>query len=446
MQYRESYNQKFERIAGQTLFGLLKEKQQNFIRRLAHRYRFTMQELRQVVEACRDLDMWGEESLENWWLSHFPEPEKDANLRQLKQARLQNLQAHLYTLRTMAKSYDQLHPSYPKYTGKKIVVKESDKNIFGWCPVASEKTVCCNLRTIDAVEGCAFGCSYCTIQTFYREEYVFDAHLKDKLQAIDLDAGRFYHIGTGQSSDSLIWGNRNGLLDDLVQFARQRPNVLLELKTKSDNIDYFLDHDVPQNIFCSWSLNPQEIIDREEYYTAGLEARLRAARAVADKGMKVSFHFHPIIYYDHWHSAYPAIARRIMQEFDPQEILFISFGSVTFIKPVIKKIRATGISSKILQMNFVSDPHGKLTYADDIKIEKFTTMYQTFSPWHDRVFFYLCMEKASIWERSLGYVYTNNEEFERELIRHSVRKMDPLKKLLEAGIVSLPDEGIKERN
>jgi spore photoproduct lyase len=43
-------------------------------------------------------------------------------------------------------------------------------------------------------------------------------------------------------------------------------------------------------------------------------------------------------------------------------------------------------------------------------------MYQTFNAWHDKVFFYLCMEKAAIWEPSLGYVYDTNEQFEQAML------------------------------
>src|SRR3990172_8145513 len=121
------------------------------------------------------------------------------------------------------------------------------------CPVASEETVCCNLRTIDAVENCAFGCSYCTIQTFYSDTFKFDADFTTKLKKIKLDLNRFYHFGTGQSSDSLVWGNKNGTLDALCQFAKGAPNVLLEFKTKSNNLRYLLENDIPANIVCSWS-------------------------------------------------------------------------------------------------------------------------------------------------------------------------------------------------
>ena len=43
----------------------------------------------------------------------------------------------------------------------------------------------------------------------------------------------------------------------------------------------------------------------------------------------------------------------------------------------------------------------------------FRTMYRAFAPWHGRVFMYLCMEKATIWDQAFGWRYASNDEFER---------------------------------
>ncbi len=421
MSDRNEYSEKFQRFIVQTFFNQLPQEDQDVLRAWAARYRFTFQEIRQVAEYGRDLMMWQEEGLSEWQQKHGKN--RDAQFR-TKEQLLAALHAYMHSLKEIPKTYPEAGLKRPKKREKsKIVSEHSEKNVFGDCPVASEKTVCCNLKTIDAVESCVFGCSYCTIQTFYRDKITIDDRLGEKLRQLQLDENRYYHIGTGQSSDSLAFGNRNGILDDLAAFARVHPNVILELKTKSNNIRYFLENDVPNNMFCSWSLNPQEVIENEEHFSAGLEDRLKAARRVADRGLKVSFHFHPIVYYRYWATTYPAIARRVQEMFDPAEVLFISFGSVTFIKPVLKKIRKLGYPSKITQMPLVSDPHGKLTYPDTIKIEKFRTMYHAFAPWRDKVFFYLCMEKRSIWEKSFGWVFPDNDAFEQALIQSSLRKI-----------------------
>ena len=50
-------------------------------------------------------------------------------------------------------------------------------------------------------------------------------------------------------------------------------------------------------------------------------------------------------------------------------------------------------------------------------------MYEAFEPWQGRVFMYLCMEKAAIWEQAFGFVYEDNEEFERDFGAKTMSKL-----------------------
>ena len=404
-----------------TLYDVLAPAEQRAIRSLHARYPLTVQEMRLLCEAARDLEMWGEPGLENWWRK--AEGESPASqqalapgaVRPRKRQLLQRLREHTDTLRDADTRYPTTGASQPQRPPLHVVAGDPGEEVFGDCPVRSERTLCCNLKTIDAVKNCAFGCSYCTIQTFYGDRVALEQDLGAKLRRLELEPGRFYHIGTGQSSDSLVWGNRGGILDDLCGFAEQQPDVLLEFKTKSANVTWFLEpgRRVPPNVVCSWSLNTEPVVEHEEHFTASLEQRLRAARRVADRGVKVAFHFHPMVHYAGWEHDYPALAARLMEQFDRSEVLFVSFGSVTFIKPVIRQIRRRGEPTRILQTRLVKDPHGKLTYADDLKVEMFQTMYHALAPWRGRVFMYLCMEKPAIWDRAFGWRFASNEEFEQ---------------------------------
>ena len=424
MEDQAEYTRKLDEWKAKTLYSLLEEDLKDYLSNLSERYRFTFQEFRKLVQATRDLKMWQELPLSEYWEQYENEISSTLTGQARKKAILEKLQKKISELLTSENSYPSAGLSKPSRGALKILQKESNHPVFGMCPVASEKTVCCNLRTIDVVENCAYGCSYCTIQTFYDDEVVFHENLVEKLNAIQLEADRFYHIGTGQSSDSLVWGNRNGLLDALFNFARKHPNVLLELKTKSANTSYLLEHNVPENVVCSWSLNTETIADNEEHFTAPLEQRLQAAKRVTDKGIKVAFHFHPIIYYQGWDHEYPELGARVISEFDPDNVLFISFGSMTLIKPVIQKIRERGEPTKILQMEMFKDPHGKLTYSDEIKLKLFKTMNDTFKPWHGKVYRYLCMERAYFWDQVFGSHYPTNEEFEEDFGRQVMSKIN----------------------
>ncbi len=219
-----------------------------------------------------------------------------------------------------------------------------------------------------------------------------------------------------------MWGNKEGILEALFEFAKTHKNVILEFKTKSDNITYLLENEVPKNIICTWSLNTQTIIENEEHLSAKLNRRINAARKVADKGVKVGFHFHPIVYYENYLEDYKSIYKELQERFDSNEVAMVSFGTLTFIKPVLKQIRKRDFKSKIHQMPLV-DVEGKLSYPDDIKIEMFKNSYESFASWHDKVFFYLCMEPHRLWRECFGYEYQNNEEFEKDMLDNYFKKV-----------------------
>ncbi len=191
----------------------------------------------------------------------------------------------------------------------------------------------------------------------------------------------------------------------------------------ASSITHLTKVEIPANIICTWSLNTQSIIQHEEHGTASLEKRLEAARKIADKGTLIGFHFHPIIHYLDWRQDYYQMYQRVQQLFDPAEIAMISLGTLTFIKPVMKKIRERDFHTKILKMPMV-EAAGKLSYPPATKLELFSHAYTSFSQqWHEEVFFYLCMEGHDIWQPVFGYRYRSNDEFEQAMKSHYQQKI-----------------------
>ena len=247
----EPYHAKFARIRSQTSFDRLPEEQREFLRTQSFEYRFSQQELRQLCEIGVDLNQWGEESIIGVW-PLAPEPGLPPKERRAEI--VEALCRHADLLRSTPKQFGI--PVEASGSGQYRIrsgQKEREHLGLGYCPVASERTRCCSLLTLDAVENCGFGCSYCSIQSFYHDDEIhFDSSFADKLQALELDPEKIYHIGTGQSSDSMMWGNRFGVLGALMDFARRNPNVILELKSKSKNIAYLLKNQIPIRTFSGW--------------------------------------------------------------------------------------------------------------------------------------------------------------------------------------------------
>ncbi|MGD8589181.1 MAG: hypothetical protein PVG22_10165 [Chromatiales bacterium] len=417
------YPEKLPELLRQVGYGRLPQDQQRFVADRALAMRFTQQELRQLVDIALDLNMWGEAPLPAIWPTTLQD---QTPAKQQRQRILSELKGHWQRLREAPNHYpDRVAGSVCASERIKRIKVEKDDLGLGACPVASLRTRCCNLLTLDAVENCGFDCSYCSIQSFYHgDEVRFDQGFADKLQGLKLDPQQTYHIGTGQSSDSLMWGNQAGILDALVSFAEANPNVILELKTKSKNISYLLKHPIPPNILCTWSLNTQTLIDHEEHLTASLEERLQSARRLADQGILVGFHFHPMIHYDRWREDYTALFQRLVRMFRPEEVVLVSLGTLTYIKPVIRQLRSRqGFRSKILQMPLV-ESDGKLSYPEAIKLEMFSLAHESLSLWHGEVFFYLCMENQRLWRPVFGFDYASNDEFEQAMKRSYLAKIE----------------------
>ena len=392
---------------------------------LLEQYQFSVSQKQILQTIATDFAMWNEKSLDESFPHELIDKYKDKELLKRIVKHYENLWSEL---KNSPLNYENFKDVKYDFQRKISFSPYKNDNLgFGMCPVASPKTRCCNLLTLDAVESCGFDCSYCAIQSFYNENKIgYDENFAEKLKNIKLDPNEVYHIGTGQSSDSLMWGNKFGTLKALFDFAKANPNVILELKTKSDNITYILENEVPKNVIVTWSLNPQIIIDNEEHLTASLDKRIESALKLSQKGVLVGFHFHPIVVFENYLEEYGKIYKKLIELFEPSNVALVSFGTLTFIKPVLKKLRTRGLKSKILQMPF-DDANGKYSYPLELKKEMFKHAYDSFKPWHKDVFFYLCMEDESLWREVFGYEYISNNQFEEFMKEAYMKKVEGLR-------------------
>ena len=153
------YREKFNTAISKTFFAKLPQNEQEFIREKAYELKFSHQELKQIIDIARDLGMWDEKRITEIFPDHSQKKVVFTRLRKAYEE-----------IRNRPNSYENFTlkniPKEQKFTFK-TVAKEGFG--LGLCPVASEKTRCCNLLTLDAVESCGFDCSYCSIQSFYNQ-------------------------------------------------------------------------------------------------------------------------------------------------------------------------------------------------------------------------------------------------------------------------------------
>jgi len=392
------------------LFTTLPKSEQTYLQSLHAKYSFSFQKQQQVIETASDLLQWKMGPIERW----FDEKKESKAQGKKRTKELVNAMLELVNEeRRRPTDYSDFFPSERLPDKYQSVIVHTEK-IMGRCPcpVEGEKTRCCNLKTLDAVEQCAFGCSYCSIQSFYNKgEIQVVGNLQERLQNIELDEDT-WHIGTGQSSDSLLWGNDFGTLDALVTLAQRYPQTIIELKTKSHRTDW-IDMETPSNIVATWSLNAPTIIEKEEHLTATLEQRLSSARKAADNGIPVGFHLHPMVWFKGWEQEYRQVVEMVTNTFRKEELVMFSLGTLTFTKAVLRTLRSQGLESRILDME-LTGAAGKYSYPLATKQRMFSHAYSCFpEQWKDKgPFFYLCMEDPTLWEPTFGYSYPDDKSFE----------------------------------
>jgi spore photoproduct lyase len=392
------------------LFATLPPEEQRYFRTLFETYRFSYQEQRQILEIDADLLQWQKGPLSAWIDEQVAER---CHGKERAKALLRDLVRKVDAERTAPTDYADFFPPLRLPDKYRSTIISSDK-LMGRCPcpVEGEKTRCCNLKTLDAVQQCAFGCSYCSIQSFYNSHEIrIVENLGKRLEQLELDDDT-WHLGTGQSSDSLLWGNDFGTLDALKTLANRYPDTIIELKTKSRRTDW-TDMDLPKNIVATWSLNAPTVIEKEEHLTASLEDRIKAARKAADHGIPIGFHLHPMFWFKGWEEEYRHVVHLVMDTFDPGELVMVSFGTLTFTKAVLRTLRETHRESRILDMK-LTPAAGKFSYPLETKRTMFSHAYSLFSDeWkQDGPFFYLCMEDPSLWKPVFGYEYADDKQFE----------------------------------
>jgi spore photoproduct lyase len=275
------------------------------------------------------------------------------------------------------------------------------------CP-GTRNYICCGYRILNVGTNCPMNCSYCILQSYFNNPNlrVF-TNLGDQIPAVldEIDAApdRIHRIGTGEFTDSLAIDHLAGWAEMLIPLFSVRKNVVLELKTKTDNIDGILKNAHRDRIIISWSLNSAYVSGREEHGAPSLPARLKAARRCQAEGFTVGFHFDPLIAHDGWRDGYARTVDLLASMVDPSGVIWISMGSMRFMPALKAVIRRRHPKTCILDGEFVTGLDGKMRYFKPIRIELYRAMCERLSKWHPYLGLYLCMESDEVWRESMGW-------------------------------------------
>lgn len=301
---------------------------------------------------------------------------------------------------------------------RRLVLSRFKGSFIKKCPGASPGMVCCNYYVVNLLKNCIYDCSYCFLQEFLNNNPLLVAfvNVEDLLAELEgifkAHPDRTYRVGTGELTDSLALEPILPYADFLIPFFNKSGNAVLELKTKSDRVEGLLGGKDPGNVIVSWSLNPREIVDREEKGTPSLDRRLQAIRSCANHGYRIGVHFDPIIIFPGWEKAYRELIRELFQAVSPAQIEWISLGSFRYHSALKKIIKDRHPATRLLTGEHVPGKDGKFRYLRPLRNQAYEAIRGWLKEYSGELNIYLCMETREVWEGVTGKLPRADEKLD----------------------------------
>lgn len=281
-------------------------------------------------------------------------------------------------------------------------------NIMDLCASLDERYICCRTHVIKTVSNCPFECTYCFLQNYLTNATMsvvddIDAIIEEVKARLNSEPERFFRIGNWELGDSLALEGVCGQARKLIEAFADIKGAILDLRTKSANVENILSARHNGRTIVSWTLSPPKVITEEELKTASLAERLRAIKKIIAAGYLTAFHFDPMIYYPGWEKDYEDLVKQCFEAAPPERVCWVSIGSLRFNPEMKKTLEINFPDSKITAQEMITGDDNKMRYVKPIRQQMYAHLIKYLKKYgSDEVFIYLCMERWNMWERIFG--------------------------------------------
>ncbi len=304
------------------------------------------------------------------------------------------------------------------YNSKEVLIlKEFMGRKFQKCP-GSPNVICCNYYLLNTCFNCLFNCTYCFLNSYLNSygivQFLNLGDLADMIRVHCEGVDHAVRVGTGEFTDSLMFDEVTSISQELIELTSSIPNLFLEFKTKSSNVDHLKNIKNKGNAVLAWSVNTQQNIDLYEDGASELIQRLDAAAKAQSWGYHTAFHFDPIIKYDNFIEEYYKVIELMAEKLDPSKIIWISLGCFRYSPGFKDIIKNSFPEEKLTVEEMFPGCDGKLRYLAPERVEIFKKFKDKIEFHFPGVFLYLCMEDSEIWYKVFDREYTVSEDLEND--------------------------------
>lgn len=221
---------------------------------------------------------------------------------------------------------------------------------------------------------CIYDCEYCFLQGKHMSSHYllfvnyedFFLEIEEKIKQNRHQESYFF---SGYDCDSLAFDGITNFVDCFIPIFKKNKNAILELRTKSTQIQKILKHKPIDNCIVAFSFTPENISKLIEHKVPSVKKRIIAMKNLANKGWKIGLRFDPIIPACNFAKIYEKLFLDISKNIPNDSIHSISFGMMRFPKKMFKKIIKEN-SGKRINLLDLENKNGIYSYSD-VKKKKF---------------------------------------------------------------------------
>ena len=214
---------------------------------------------------------------------------------------------------------------------------------------------------------CIYDCEYCFLQGKHMSAHYllfinyedFFLEIKKKLKINNSQKNYFF---SGYDCDSLALDGITGFVDYFLPIFKKNKNAVLEIRTKSIQINKILKYKSFNNCVIAFSFTPENISKLVEHKVPSVKKRIDVMKKLVEKGWKIGLRFDPIVPACNFGKIYEELFKKIANSIPEKNIHSISFGMMRFPKKMFKKIIKENNDTKINNLSF-ENRNGIYTYS-----------------------------------------------------------------------------------
>jgi len=241
-----------------------------------------------------------------------------------------------------------------------------------------------------SILGCLYDCDYCYLQGLYNSaNSVVFVNLDDFFNSLKPYLHKPTLVAISYDTDTLAIEKLTRHSQRWIEFAKDEPNLHLEIRTKSANFRAISHLQADDKIVLAWSLSPQDIIERYEHQTPSLIKRLNSIKEALALGWRVRLCIDPVIYDENFEVKYFELIETIFSELEDKKIFQVTLGSFRMSSQHLKKLKTLARSDIAFFPYSVED--GIASYPKEIEQKILNRLIE-------KVTQYISKEKVRTWQ------------------------------------------------